>query len=353
MNLSAEIIPAAARLSDQILPDGWRVLNLIPRPPGSTGGHFSYGYELESVDGKKRAFLKALDYSSALTSPDPAFALNAMTSAYIFERELLERCRTQRLNRIVTAISSGKIVLPGMPAAAVVEYLIFEAADGDVRKRLLAADSVDVSWRLQSLHHIATGLKQLHGQQIAHQDLKPSNVLVFEQRDSKIADLGRASCIGQAPPHEPLCIAGDSTYAPPELLYGFVSPDWKVRRLGCDAYLLGSMVVWFFTGLSATSLLMSELPQDYQPTIWRGTYEQVLPYVRDAFSQVLNTFSDGISDQLREPLLRIITELCEPDPLHRGHTKNKGVVADQYSLERYVTQFDLLAKRAALRVMGG
>jgi hypothetical protein len=33
--------------------------------------------------------------------------------------------------------------------------------------------------------------------------------------------------------------------------------------VGCDAYLLGSMVVFLFMGVSMTSLLLSELHQDH------------------------------------------------------------------------------------------
>ena len=35
-------------------------------------------------------------------------------------------------------------------------------------------------------------------------------------------------------PHDELDCAGDQTYAPPELLYGYIPQDWRVRRLGCE-----------------------------------------------------------------------------------------------------------------------
>ena len=69
---------AATRLAGLELDGGWRVLHLLEPSPTSTGGNFSSGYEVESARGK-RAFLKALDYSRAMQSPDPAMALNAMT----------------------------------------------------------------------------------------------------------------------------------------------------------------------------------------------------------------------------------------------------------------------------------
>jgi serine/threonine protein kinase len=61
---------------------------------------------------------------------------------------------------------------------------------------------------------MATGLHELHSQRIAHQDLKPSNVLVFSQREAKNADLGRATLRGQVGPFDEFPVAGDLSYAP-------------------------------------------------------------------------------------------------------------------------------------------
>jgi eukaryotic-like serine/threonine-protein kinase len=198
---------------------------------------------------------------------------------------------------------------------------------------------------LQCLHHIAVGLLQLHGQGIAHQDLKPSNVMVFAGIESKLADLGRAAAKGQSPPHEGRDVAGDLAYAPPELLYGFCSPDWNQRRLGCDAYLLGSMIVFFFTGTNMTSLLIAMLDPTFDWNTWGGTYSEILPYLREAFSRALATISDSIPAAVRDPIITMIQQLCEPDPARRGHPKNREGLSNPYSLERFVTQLDLLRRR--------
>jgi eukaryotic-like serine/threonine-protein kinase len=184
-------------------------------------------------------------------SPDPARALEAMTQAYNFERDLMAKCGEKHMDRVVRAIASGTLRIEGAPAGGVVEYLlILELADYDVRAHLARLGEIELAWILRSLHHIATGLKQLHSAGIAHQDLKPSNVLIFNQDTSKVADLGRASYLGHTAPHDELSWAGDISYAPPELLYGYVHTDWRTKRFGGDLYLLGSMVVFFFTGLS-------------------------------------------------------------------------------------------------------
>ena len=177
----------AEQLVGHTLADGWIVETLIPKSPNQTGGQFSTSYLVRSSDGAV-AFLKAMDYQDALSSPDPATTLNAMTNAYLFERNLLRLCKEKRLSKVVRAITDGKIMVSGQP----VEYLIFEMADGDIRKHLSQLRQFDLAWRLRCIHNIFVGGQQLNNAQIAHQDLKPSNVLNYGNGGQKLADLGRA-----------------------------------------------------------------------------------------------------------------------------------------------------------------
>lgn len=340
--MAASIASPAKNLKGLSLPTGWTILEVVPKHPTATGGLFSEGYLVSNKAGKK-AFLKAIDYSDAAASPDPALAIKSITDAYVFERDMLARCRANKLNRIVTAIEGGNI---GASPGDLVLYLIFELADGDIRQLLASAQKVNLAWQLRVLHQIATGIRQLHSQSIAHQDIKPSNVLLFNTSGSKLADLGRAAAEGLKPPHEDYEVAGDRTYAPLELLYHHIPPDWRRRRYGCDAYLLGSMIAYMFTGLGTTALVISELDLRLRPGQWAGTYEDVLPAIRDAFSKVLVNFKRSVPSCLRDELVSSVRSLCDPDPALRGHPKNH--TGNQLSLERYITEFDLFASRAEL-----
>jgi serine/threonine protein kinase len=335
---------SAQKLVGLTLDDGWEVIELLPISEYATGGNFSVGYQVRSPAGKL-GFLKALDYSKALRAPDPAIAFQKMTETFNFERDVLNKCRDKNLDRIVAAISEGKVTIPRAADGGVVQYLIFELADGDIRKHIGIAESFDLAWTLRSLHHITTGLWQLHSLGIAHQDLKPSNVLVFDKSLSKIADLGRAAQRGYRPPHHDYAIAGDPSYAPPELLYGQVDPEWNCRRFGCDAYLLGSMVTFFFMGVDATTLMFKELQPSFHYKNWGGTYQEVLPFIRYAFDNVVMAFNRSVTKDFRDELTAIVQQLCEPDPQLRGHPLNRRTGGNQYSLERYVSRFNLLASR--------
>jgi eukaryotic-like serine/threonine-protein kinase len=342
---------AATQLLGRKLAGGWTVTERVPRSPAQTGGYFSQAYFVTRDDGV-RAFLKALDYQRALRSPDPAGALKALTSAYVFERTLVERCR--RMDRVVKGLAAGNVIVDDDQGNQVVEYLIFERADhGDVRLFLDVSRTFETAWALRTLHHIATGLLQLHGAGIAHQDVKPSNILVFTDRVSKLADLGRASTRDMSAPHEHLDIAGDPEYAPPELLYGHMVPDWNARRLGCDVYLLGGMVVFLFSRANMTALLLTELDGAFRPRPGQRPYDELLPYVQLAFDSAVRVFASDVeryAPHLTDELAVIVRELCNPDPARRGHPKERHPGGNQFSLQRYVTRLDLLARREEIRL---
>ena len=337
----------AEQLAGKDLPNGWKVESLVDRPENATGGYFSTSYVVRSAHGGL-AFLKAMDYRKALESPDPARDLQIMTSAFNFERALLERCVSNNLSRIVRVLDSGTIPPKEGDPSSVVQYLIFELARGDIRSFVDFGEDFDNAWTLRTIHQASAALRQLHYAQIAHQDVKPSNVLVFETDRSKLADLGRAFDRHSTSPFDDLECAGDLTYAPPELLYGYIHPDWRVRRIACDLYLLGSIVVFLYMGVSVSHLVFPRLDKKHHYDQWGGDYGEVLPYLQQVFSQVFRELRQRIPADFVDELVEAVTQLCDPDPHKRGHPKSIRHGSRQYSLERFVSKFDLLARRAEL-----
>jgi len=155
--------------------------------------------------------------SIAFQQEDWPRALEDLLKAFNFERTLLAQCKDKRLRRIVMALEDGTVQVPGnLEDFGKVPYLIFELAEGDIRKEVGKWQTFDVAWALRSLHQSAVGLEELHLAGIAHQDLKPSNVLVFPVEGTKVSDLGRASQMGASSPNDGFAIPGDRGYAPPE-----------------------------------------------------------------------------------------------------------------------------------------
>jgi serine/threonine protein kinase len=341
---------AAHMLEGLTLEGGWRVSGKLERPPGSTGGQFSVGYIVEKEG--TQAYLKALDYSFAFMSGDAAHVLEWMTSAYNFEVAILDRCAEQRMNRVVRALDRGELTVEGAEGVPTVSYLIFELAEGDIRRALDSlGPAFDYAWAFRMLHHASIGLWQLHRSDMAHQDVKPSNILTFGRGSSKLGDLGRASRRGSNAPHDEYHCAGDPQYAPPELLYGYMASDWSARRQACDLYLLGSLVMFVFSGATTTAAVMAFLDESQHPQEWQGSYSEVLPYVRVAFDRAIDEFEQALPEALVPAVVPMVRQLCDPEPARRGHPRTRASrTANPYSLERYVSEFDLLARRAEIGV---
>lgn len=259
---SPSMINVAEDLEGVRLQDGWTIESRVPDRPGATRGHFSIAY-MARHDNGRQGFCKVLNYRMAMTASDPASSLQGLVEAYNFERDLLRQCGNERRSRVVLSVGDGQFQRPGY-AFPTVSYLIFEIAEGDIREALDLDPAITFASKLRWLHHSATGLRQLHQRGVAHQDVKPSNVLVFAPDDQgevsgKIGDLGRATDPARPMWHDTLPIAADSTYAPPEQLYGATPIEFGPRRLACDVYQLGSVAAFMFTGGSMNALLKLEL----------------------------------------------------------------------------------------------
>jgi serine/threonine protein kinase len=350
VDLQPVIKPAEMLLGLQIK-NGWRVIELAMGAQSKTGGCFSVGYIVQKDDGA-RAFMKAFDFFSWITNrEDPLRDLEPLVRAYNYERDLLSACGTRGLTRIVRAIDDGTVNVPGVPGPlAAVPYLIFELAEGDVRLQLDASLAFDTAWALRALHQVAVALNQLHVAGMVHQDLKPSNVLMFEERSScKVGDLGRAASKGSEAPLVWDTVAGDKQYSPPENLYHVASSEWQ-DRLMRDAYHLGSMIVFFFTQTSMTALLGAHLESRTRWTNWTGSYEEVLPFLSSAFEEAVNSVALQLPASLREDLKEMITDLCNPDSKQRGRRNRRRDDRTAFSLQQAISRLNVLATRAEYAV---
>lgn len=331
--------------------NGWHVLEKL-QSKGTTGGNFSIGYVVVNEDGVK-GFLKALDYSRALRSIDSAQALQAMTNAYIFERDLLKKCCDKKLHYVVKLLDAGHFQLDETQVpedlyivSLAVDYIVLEYADTSLRTIIDLSQSFDYAWALRSLHNIAVGISELHGIQVAHQDIKPSNILVFKKENSsKLGDMGRSSDLGRPVKHDELKCAGDCNYSPFEQLYGEVLEDWKLRRYSCDMFMFGNLIMLYFNNISVTNAVLNNLPPEQHYTVWGDSYQAVRPFIDNAFAKCVDQFNEGIDSELRKELMTMVCQMCNPDVAKRGDLSKAHLYAQQYSLERYISRLDFLAKK--------
>ena len=339
------------------LEGGWHVHSIRHKHPKGTGGNFSVGYLVVHNDGRE-AYLKALDFTIAYEQPDYTRALQDLTTAYNFERDLLQKCKNKKLKRIVVPLDSGTVKAPGvLGPLANVSYIIFELATRDIRSEVAEWQEFDVAWALRSLHHSALGLQELHNAHIAHQDLKPSNVLVFPIVGSKLTDIGRASYMGTPSRNDTAPIAGDIGYAAPEQFYGWhLSNDFSTRFL-VDNYHLGSLIFFFFLDCSATHIISLKLSKKHLKEFTNTDFINDLPYIHQAFHEALDELIASVkvktkNGELSEEIVMIAQQLCQPDPRLRGdpHVLAEKYVR-QYDLQPYISRFDRLARTAELKIL--
>lgn len=334
------------------LRDGWVIEDVVEMSAAQTGGNFSLAYVGSDNSGRK-GFIKVLNYQRALASLDPPAAMQQMTEAYNFERELVEKCSTGRLNRVVRAYSHGSVYSSAWGFIPV-SYIVFELAESDVRKALDIAASIDLAAKLRLTHNAASGAAQLHGLGIAHQDIKPSNLLVFTNEsappsNSKLADLGRASDKNIPAWHDQFIIAGDPAYAPPEQLYREQHSSFEKRRLACDVYQVGNLASFILTGIALNARLHALLHPAHNWHNWTGAYDEVLPYVQSAHAAAIDEIAVEIDGPLAERLSTLIGRLTDPDIERRGHPGSRRA-GRPYAMDRIVTDLDLLSRRAELLV---
>lgn len=344
--------------------NGWNVHTALPKPDpnkGETGGNFSICYLCEK-DGEE-CFMKVFDMRVAIFSQLPVGVtrmelIQRRTTEFNYEKKLSLYCKNKRIRNVIGYRDAGDINLPEYPFGDV-SYIVYEKAEGDVRKTLdLTKKAVflekleALNNKIKSLHEVAVGIQQLHSNEISHQDLKPSNVLSINN-ESKIGDLGRSLCLNPDIdcPYPPIFL-GDSSYAPPEACFRYFISDEKERLYQMDNYMLGSLVVFYISGVTFSALMNNHLNAPIWQLHLHGlTYEGAMADMVNAYHNAILDFEKDIPlDDIKTDLVRIVQYLCHPDVQRRGHPKNlsRGVRTPNYDLTRTVKELDVIRRKTEL-----
>lgn len=351
---------AAELLEGRTLANGWVVNKKIRQSDSNnqiTGGNFSVGYEVEK-DGEI-AFLKAIDFSRAFqsNSTDIATLMQRITASFNFEKYILSICKQANIKRVVKLLDDGVEEVQGSDAPSKTQYLIFEWAESDVRRKSNPLNNpsnpmkLDPAWILMCMRDITSGLYQLHQRQIIHQDIKPSNVLIFEHGGGvKIGDFGRSySANHEVEYNKNNLFPGDITYAPPEILYRYASGTAEMIRQAIDVYMLGSMLHFLFTQCPLTSKILEKTPQEHHYVEQRWSKDQIMPYLQIYYDEVIEEFEQEVPVDSRDQIIKTIKELTNLMPEKRGHPSTHRTSENKLSLQRYIAIFDNLSKKYMLQ----
>ncbi len=240
----------AKRLIGETIDGRWKIVSERRVDPAGTGGTFSHGFIARSTAGEE-VFVKVLDIRLNRALPEPLKDLEVRIQRFNYESEIARSCAAERLSRVAHAIADGVLQIGGADGEGF-PYLVFERAVGDLRDQVVRMRKLPPWMSLRVMHNVAVAIRQLHFKNIAHQDVKPSNVFDFDADGHKLGDFGSAHLRARPRPGPILPIAGDPGYAPPEQLYGYSSDDWVLRRLMADVYHLGSLALYLLTSEGAT-----------------------------------------------------------------------------------------------------
>lgn len=356
----ARNVDYAYKLVGYTFKKGWKVKSVHQTGGKPTGGIYSICFDVEK-DGRL-CFMKALDFNQYISradkkgeSVDYVGCINVMTNQYIYERDLSLACLNRKIKNVACVIDDGQEFAE--PLNVIVPYLVFDMADYDLREKLDMSNNLDLAWKMTSLHDVAVGLHGLHQAGITHQDIKPSNILIYNKElvdTTKIGDLGCSDCDFLSSPYKSRIFTGDHTYSPPERAYKILEDtDPFKQKLLTDCYLLGSLIVYYLTGFSMNAILNKYLPKSCLPNVYSGTLDELKSYLQNAFTQALIEIENEIpSVKFKERLLLAIKYLCNPDPSRRGHPSNISCkYGSQCNLERFISILDLLRRQAEIEII--
>ena len=357
---------ASAQLADEELigrnGTKWKIVSKISTRPGHTPGQFSYTYKVANENGDE-AFLKASDLGMFSGAGDDFLnRMIAAGTAHQFERSILDHCHGNNMDRVVIAIDYGNFETTKFGFRDTVFFIVFELASGDLRSHVDVKSQPELVWITQAIRNFLVGIRQLHAGNVCHNDFKPANALVFKDDLHKVADLGRATSPIAAAPHDGLLCAGDLRFAAPEQLYNRNGVLGGVaifdRGRAGDLYSVGSVIHYILTKRMVTPEIIQALSPDHRPATavggWQDDFTAILPHWRLSFDDLVadlirqTRVPNGAEQEIWDAMTRVVIELCEPDPSKRGHPSNKAATQDTYDLQRYVTHFDVLTRKAAL-----
>lgn len=117
-------------------------------------------------------------------------------------------------------------------------YLVAEyVTGGSLEDRLQAEGSFAMDEVLRIAAEVGTGLDALHREGLIHRDVKPSNLMLYEDGRAAITDFGLAKGPAYTVLTKPGQVMGTLDYLAPELIRGeAASPATDIYAFGCVVY---------------------------------------------------------------------------------------------------------------------
>lgn len=161
----------------------------------------------------------------------------------------------------------------------------------DFRQQSSERDWADI--QITALH-LALSLYRLHSLGFCHTDLHDGNVLIYEDHQAELMDVGFSVSVEEA--HKSPGVYGRLDYMPPELFTGV-----SARTQKSDVYCFGTLLWQLVTGLPPKGIALNEIKAHPE-----GMREDLIPGAPMQFSQILKACWHP--DPTHRPSMKLVAE---------------------------------------------
>ena len=197
-------------------------------------------------------------------------------------------------------------------------YLVMEYVSGEELQCMIDQHGkFRVPYAAEIIRQICVGIAHAHQRSVVHRDIKPANVMVSDQMQVKVLDLGIASLQNDAASRMTTAqsVMGTAPFISPELWEGATNatPASDVYAIGCTAYCLltGEPPFAGEKYQSLTSVMLAH--RESAPTPLKKLRKDVPPELHKLLYRTLDKNpANRLSDAAE--LARLITPFCEPLP---------------------------------------
>jgi serine/threonine protein kinase len=219
-----EQLSAAAPERPEVLPQfgPWQATRVLGR------GGMGVVYLVERADGAFRMTAAVKVVPLALTSED-------MEERFRRERQFLASLSHPKIARLI----DGGVSSAGLP------YLVMDYVDGLAIDRYCETRNLDTRERVGLMRQVLDALIYVHGRQVIHRDVKPSNILVDVTGSVKMLDFGTARLV-DASGDTAITKTGASAFTP-----DYASPEQaagEALTFASDIYSAGVVLYRMLTG---------------------------------------------------------------------------------------------------------
>src|SRR5277367_3324599 len=155
-----------------------------------------------------------------------------------------EKDRLRREARAASALDHANIgVIYGIEETADGQvFIVMGYYEGETLAQKIARGLLPVSESVNIAMQIASGLAAAHARNIVHRDVKPSNIIITNDKVAKIVDFGLARVVASVSSTQSISLTGTLPYMAPEQILG------EPIDQRSDVWALGVILVQMITG---------------------------------------------------------------------------------------------------------